>query len=614
MDLSGRHFKIMIGLLVVALVLIGRLFYIQIIDDKYKTDALNNSIVRHTIYPPRGIIYDRNGQILVGNKNSYDIMVTPREIREFDTLSFCQILGIEKDFLLEKLTYYKTYRTRIGFKTLSFLQNISEESYVRFSELAYLFPGFEAQLRTTREYPFNAGGNLLGYVSEVDQQYIKKHPDYKSGDYAGMTGLEAVREKDLKGEKGYNIFLRDSRNRVLTNYNEGRDDLDAVPGKDIHTTIDAHLQQFGQSLMLHKRGSLIAIEPSTGEILALVSSPGIDVQDLGNIRNRYTELATNPDKPLFNRPVQAAYPPGSVFKLVNGMIGLQEGVLKTHDTHVCHTGYYYTPSRKLGCHVHRSPINYYQAVMMSCNSYFCYVLKDVLENPKYESCAQSFTKWRDYVRSFGFGGALGTDVPNEASGYIPTSDYYDKVYGKGRWRFSSVVSLSIGQGEISATPLQIANLAAIMANRGFYFTPHIIRDSDQIKIDERYHKKNFTMVDSKYFEDTVEGMWMAVNMPAGSGGTATLAAIDSLNVCGKTGTAENPHGADHSIFICFAPKDNPKIAVAAYIENAGFGAAWACPMASLMVEKYLNGQISSKRAWLEKYVREADLMNVEKKK
>lgn len=613
MNDSNRYTKIVLGLIFAALVLLSRLFYVQIVDDKYKTDAMNNSILRETIYPPRGIIYDRQGEILVGNRTCYDIMVTPREIRNLDTTALCSILNIDKEYLVEKLDYYRKFRSRIGYQTLTFLHNVDERTYVHFSESEYWFPGFYAQMRNTRDYPLNAGGNLLGYVGEVDGDYIKKHPEYKSGDYAGMTGLEATREKDLRGEKGYCIYLRDSRNRVLTSFNDGHNDMDAVPGKNITTTIDGHLQQYGQSLMQHKRGSLIAIEPSTGEILALVTSPGIDVQDLENIVTRYQDLLANPYKPLFNRPVQASYPPGSVFKLVNGMIGFQEGVLKVSDMHPCQLGYYYTPSRKLGCHKHRSPINFTDAVMMSCNSYFCYVFKDILENPKYATTAEAFDAWREYVSSFGFGASLGSDVPSELGGTIPQSSLYDKLYGKGRWKFSSIVSLSIGQGEIGATPLQIANLCAIMANRGYYYAPHIIKDNEQVKIDAKYKERHYTKVDSVYFEYAVEGMWKAVNAGTAAGGTAALAAIEGLDVCGKTGTAENPHGADHSVFICFAPRENPKIAVAAYIENAGFGAKWACPMASLMIEKYLNGEIGPGRKWMESYVMDADLMNVEKK-
>lgn len=612
MEASSKYNKMVIGLGIAVLILLGRLFYIQIINDKYKRDARNNSVVYETIYPPRGLIYDRNGEILVGNATSYDIMVTPREIRNLDTLALCRTIGADTAEVREKLEYYRKFRSKIGFKTLVFQKNVGAEAYMRFAETEYLFPGFHGQVRTVREYPFNAGGNLLGYISEVDGDFIKKHPDYKVGDYVGRTGLEAAREQDLRGEKGYHIYLRDSRNRVLTSFNDGEDDLLAVPGKDIVTTIDAHLQQYGQILMENKRGSVIALEPSSGEILAMVSSPGIDVDVLANMGQNYARLAADPNKPMFNRPVQASYPPGSVFKLVNGLIGLQEGVLTPGMEYPCHSGYQYTSNRKLGCHKHRSPIDMREAIMMSCNGYFCYVFKSILENKKYASVKEAFNAWEKYVRSFGFGSSLKSDFPSELGGTIPTAEHYDKVYGKGHWRFPSVVSLSIGQGEIGATPLQIANLCATVANRGWYMTPHIIKDSKDIKIDERFHEVKRTEIDSVNFEKVIVGMHMAVNCKAGDGGTATMAAIPGLDVCGKTGTAENPHGADHSVFICFAPREDPKIAVAVYIENAGFGGTWACPLASLMVEKYINGEISEDRKWMESRVQKANLMNVKK--
>lgn len=595
MDSNRKYNKIRIGLAVFAALLLGRLFYIQIINDKFKTDALNNSIVYETIYPPRGVIYDRAGEVLVGNQATYDILVTPREISALDTLALARVLGVEPDFVREKLDYYRTYRTRIGFKTLVFLKHVDEDIYMRFSEVEYRFPGFRGQIRTERMYPFNAGGNLLGYVSEVDADYIRKHPEYKGGDNVGRTGLEAARETDLRGEKGYHIYLRDSRNRVLTSYNDGEDDKLAVPGRDIHTTIDAHLQQYGQQLMKGRKGSLIAIEPSTGEILALVSSPGIDVDVLANMGSNYDKLMSDPGKPLFNRTVQASYPPGSVFKLVCGLIGMQEGVLSPSMRYGCSRGYVYAPGKKLGCHEHRSPLSFSEAVRMSCNAYFCNVFKNVLENKQYSSTAEAFDKWASYVRAFGFGSKLGTDYPGELGGNIPSSSYYDKIYGRGHWRFSSVVSLSIGQGEIGATPLQIANLAAILANRGWYITPHLLSDTEA----ERHE----TGIERKYFEPAVEGMYEAVNMTVADGATATLARVRGLDICGKTGTAQNPHGEDHSVFICFAPRENPQIAVAAYIENGGWGGSTAAPIASLLIEQYLNGEVAPEREWLREWIK-----------
>ena len=594
----NRKNKLLIGLVTVAAVLVGKLFYIQCINGEYKVNADNNSMVYDYIYPPRGVIYDRNGEILVGNKVCYDILVTPKEVQEFDTLALANALCIPDSLVRSKMEYYRKNRKSIGFRTLPFLKQVSSEVYMRFAEEEYRYPGFSSQVRSVREYPFNAGGNLLGYISEVNANDIKKHPEYKSGDYIGKTGLEAAREADRRGEKGYHIYLRDSRNRVQSSYMNGEHDKPAMPGHDIITTIDAHLQQYGQQLMEGKTGSVVAIEPSTGEILAMVSSPGIDVEVLSDIGKYYGEIAKNPRKPMFNRTVMASYPPGSVFKLVNGLIGLQEGVLVPSNSYPCNGGYAYSSSRKLGCHAHSSPLAFRDAIATSCNGYFCYVLRNVLENKKYGSIQEAFDVWREYVLSFGFGHKLGSDFPSELGGNIPTSNFYDRIYRK-RWKFPTIVSLSIGQGEIGATPLQIANLAAIMANRGYYYIPHLVKDSEGIEIDPKYHERQYTKVDTTHFAVAVEGMYMAVNGGGSAGGTAFRAAIPGLEVCGKTGTAQNPHGKDNSVFICFAPKDNPKIAVAAYVENAGFGATWALPVASLMLEKYLNGEICEERKPME---------------
>lgn len=604
-----RANKLRIGLLIMAGILIAKIFYIQIIDDRYKIDASNNSMVYDIIYPTRGVIYDRNGKIIVGNKVAYDILVTPKEVTEFDTLLLASVLEVEPDFIRSKMAEYRKNRRRIGYQAVIMMKQLSAEKYMKFSEIQYKFPGFRGQVRSIRDYPFNAGGNLLGYVSEVDQSYISRHPgEYRPGDYAGKTGLEAAREADLKGEKGYHIYLRNSHNQIQTRYKDGEMDKEAIPGKDIVTTIDADLQQYGQLLMQNKVGSLVAIEPSTGEILTMVSSPGIDVEMLADIGKHYKEIVSDPHKPMFNRAVQAPYPPGSVFKLVNGLIGLEEGVLKPEYTYPCNKGYYFG-KHKLGCHAHRSPLDLEDAIMMSCNGYFCYVMRNILENRKYGSQAEALDKWHDYVSSFGFGHKLGSDFPAELGGTIPTSNYYNKIYGKGGWKFTTVISISIGQGEIGVTPLQIANMCATVANRGYYYIPHIVKDSDSLRIDDKFREKQYTMVDTTNFKKVIKGMWKAVNSGFGSGGTASIAAVEGLDICGKTGTAQNPRGADNSVFICFAPMDNPKIAVAAYVENAGFGATWSAPIASLLVEKYLTGQISDKRKPLEERMLNGDLMS-----
>ena len=604
-----RANKLRIGLVIMAGILIARIFYIQIVDDRYKIDASNNSMVYDIIYPTRGVIYDRNGKIIVGNKVAYDILVTPKEVKEFDTLLLAGVLDVEPDFIRGKMAEYRKNRRRIGYQSVIMMKQLSSEKYMKFSEIQYKFPGFKGQVRSIRDYPFNAGGNLLGYVSEVDQAYLDRHPgEYRSGDYAGKTGLEAARETDLRGEKGYHIYLRDSHNQIQTRYKDGEMDKEAIPGKDIVTTIDADLQQYGQQLMQNKVGSLVAIEPSTGEIMTMVSSPGIDVEMLADIGKHYKEIVSDPHKPMFNRAVQAPYPPGSVFKLVNGLIGLEEGVLKPEYTYPCNKGYYFG-KHKLGCHAHRSPLDLEDAIMMSCNGYFCYVMRNILENRKYGSQAEALDKWHDYVSSFGFGHKLGSDFPAELGGTIPTSAYYNKVYGKGGWKFTTVISISIGQGEIGVTPLQIANMCATVANRGYYYIPHIVKDSDSLRIDDKFRERQYTMVDTTNFKKVIKGMWKAVNSGFGSGGTASIAAVKGLDICGKTGTAQNPRGADNSVFICFAPMDNPKIAVAAYVENAGFGATWSAPIASLLVEKYLTGTISEDRKPLEERMLNGDLMS-----
>lgn len=605
----NRQNKILAGLAVTAIILIGRLFVIQILDDSYKIDASNNSMVYSTIYPTRGIIYDRNGKILVGNKVAYDILVTPKEVSGFDTLSLSAALGVTPEFIKDKMDEYYRDRRKIGYRSVVMLKQLPPETYMRFAELAYKFPGFRGQPRSIRQYPYNAGGNLLGYVSEVDSRYIKAHNDeYKAGDYAGMTGIEATCEQYLKGEKGYKIYLRDSRNRIESSYRDGEMDKEAIPGKDIVTTIDAELQNYGQALMQNKVGSLVAIEPSTGEILALISSPGIDVDVLADIGRHYSQIASDPLKPMFNRAVQASYPPGSVFKLVNALIGLQEGVVTPQSEFPCHLGYRYG-NRKMACHNHRSPLDMEESIMMSCNAYYCYVFRSLLEDSGNGSVSQALAVWDEYVSSFGFGHRLGSDFPSELGGDIPTPALYDRMYGKGRWKATNIISLSIGQGEIGCTPLHLANLCAIMANRGYYYIPHIIKESEGVPIDPKYRERQYTMVDTSYFHTVVNGMYRAVNSGYGSGATASIAAVDGLDICGKTGTAQNPHGDDNSVFICFAPKDDPKIAVAAYIEHGSFGARWAAPIASLLVEKYLNREIGSPRKPLEERMMEGVLLD-----
>lgn len=598
---------LMAGVVIVGLILFLQLFNLQILNDEYKITAENNAYKYITRYPVRGLILDRNNNILVGNKNSYDILITPIEVKEFDTLALCKIFSLEIDQVREKLKEYRKNRRRIGYQTITFLKQVPSAQYSVFAEQAYKFPGFSGLPRTSRNYPFNAGANLFGYLTEVDNNFLSKHPDYKRGDYVGASGLEQAYEEVLRGKKGYSILLRDVHNRIQSSFADGKYDIDAIPGKDIVTTIDGNLQQYGEELMQNKVGSLVAIEPSTGEILTLVSSPGIDIEKLANINRYYQEIVNDPYKPMFNRAVMSAYPPGSVFKLVNGLIGLEEGVITPQTKYPCNMGYAYSATRKLGCHAHPSPLDLTHSIMMSCNAYYCSVFKGIIENRKYANVYDSFNHWREMVQSFGFGRKLGSDFPAELGGTLPTTATYDKIHGKNRWRALSMISLSIGQGEIGATPLHLANLAATIANRGFYYIPHMVKDSPDTTIDNRFKERQYTMVKPDHFKEVIEGMYLAVNAPAGTGGTAARAYVEGLEICGKTGTAQNPHGKDNAVFICFAPRENPRIAVAVYLENAGFGGTWAAPIASLLVEKYLNTEVT--REELEREVKSWNLLS-----
>lgn len=605
---NNKHTILVVGLIAAFSILLLRLVNLQLIDDSYKINAENNALRYQTRYPVRGLILDRNGKVLVGNSTTYDIIVTPYDVKPFDTLALCNILSLEPEDVKESFKHYKKFRTRIGYQSKVFLKNVSYAQYSMFIEMKHKFPGFSASSRSTRSYSYNAGGNLLGYVTEADPVFLKKNPDYSPGDYIGKTGLEEICEETLKGEKGYDIYLRDANNRIQDRYEDGKYDKPAIPGKNVVSTIDAELQNYGELLMQNKVGSIVAIEPSSGEILAMVSSPGINVNVLADIGSHYQSISTDPFNPMYNRAVMSPQPPGSVFKLVNALIALQEGVITEYSEFGCKEGYH-VGNLTVGCHPHRSPVDLKESIMMSCNAYYCTILRDILDNPKYKNIQESFNKWREYVESFGFGVKLGSDFPSEKSGFVPTTDTYNKIHGKGRWRSLSVISLSIGQGELGCTPLHLANLAATIANRGYYYIPHIIKDTDSLHIDPKYKEKNYTLIDTTFFEPIIDGMYMAVNTPPGMGATATIAAVDSLDICGKTGTAQNPHGDDHSIFVCFAPKDNPKIAVAVYMENAGFGATWAAPTASLLVERYLNGAINPKRGWLEERITDGFLLD-----
>ncbi|MCB0430504.1 MAG: penicillin-binding protein 2 [Flavobacteriales bacterium] len=585
--------------IVASLILLARLFYIQVLDDQYKLYANDNVLRYVTVYPARGLLYDRHGDLLAFNEPAYDLMVIPRQVKEMDTADFCQLVGISMDDFRLRMQAAKHYSY---YKASVFEKNILSVPSGIIREKQYKFPGFYLQQRTLRTYPDSIAAHLLGYVGEVDDARIKKDPYYKPGDYIGISGLEKTYERELRGQRGTRIMMVDVHNRIVGSFENGAFDTLSVPGKNLYTTLDAQLQAYGEKLMANKMGSIVAIEPSTGEILALVTAPSYDPNLLvGQKRaTNYSKLAHDSLKPLFNRATMAGYPPGSTFKVINALVGMQEGVLFTSTTYPCQRGYHFG-GLTVGCHAHASPLNLIQSIQQSCNSYYCHVFRSIID--PYKTTEEGFQAWRKHVTSFGLGSRLGTDLDQDLPGFVPTVEYYDKYHHKGGWKSLTIISLAIGQGELLVTPMQMANMCATIANRGYYYVPHVVRRIDDEKdINPEYHAKHLTTVDSKYFDIAVEGMAKVVESGTGRG-----AAIKDIAVCGKTGTAQNPHGKDHSIFMAFAPMDDPKIAIAVYVENAGFGSSWAAPIAGLMIEKYLKGVVA--RTDVEKKMMETTPLN-----
>jgi penicillin-binding protein 2 len=597
----NRKYVIMALIVLASFGLLIRLFIIQVVTDSYRMSADNNVLRYVTQYPARGLIYDRNGKLIVFNQAAYDLMVVPVQTSKIDTADFCNLLGITKEQFRDKMNAAVKFSRRAP---SVFLKQVSDETYARLQERMFMYPGFYVQPRTLRKYSLPVAAHILGYVSEVDEGIIKKDPYYKPGDYIGKSGIEEAYEKDLRGKRGVKIFLVDVFSRIKGSYADGRMDTIAVQGSDITSSIDLVLQEYGELLMKNKRGSIVAIEPKTGEVLALVSSPNFDPGLLvGRMRSEnYTKLYSDTIvQPLFNRALMASYPPGSTFKPINGLIGLQEKVISAETSFGCENGYLF-----VRCHSHSSPLNLEEAIMNSCNSYFCQTFRRVLENPQYHSVSEAYNKWKGYLNEFGFGNKLGTDFVNELTGFVPATGYFDRFHGKNKWKALTVISMAIGQGEIGTTPLQMANMTAAIANRGYYYIPHVVKSvGTDHTIDERFKTKNLIHIDSVNFETIILGMKDAVN--GGAGATATIAALTNIIVCGKTGTAQNPHVDDHSVFIAFAPKDDPRIAIAVYVENAGFGSTYAAPVASLMIEKYIKGEITNKA--LEQRILELNLEN-----
>lgn len=600
MNLSDRKFVIVIVFITIGIVFCLRLFYLQVIDDEWKIMAANASERVVTEYPARGLIYDRKGNILVANTAVYDLMVTPRDMRDIDTIAFCELLKIDTATFREKILVAKKYSR---YKPSLFEKQIPATQYINIAENLFRFPGFFGVPRTLRYYPQPIAAHAMGYVSEVTPKIIEKNSYYERGDYIGANGVESIYEEPLRGQRGKRYVLVDVHNNEQGSYANGQFDTLAQAGKNLTSGLDMKLQAYGEKLMKNKRGSIVAIEPKTGEILCLVTNPNYDPNLLvGRVRGgNYRRLSQDTLKPLFNRALMARYPPGSTFKLLQALVGLDEGVIDENTLFECHAGFYYA-GRRLGCHNHASPVNLLFSIQTSCNAYYCNVFKRAIDNAP--TSEDGYKKWREHMARFGLGSKLQVDMTSEASGFIPKTTYYDKFYGRHHWNAYTIISLAIGQGEIGLTPLQIANFTATIANRGWYYPPHIIKEIDGKPLtDSIYTVKHETGISKENFDMVVEGMYRVIESGTGRG----VRFSKDVEVCGKTGTAQNPHGKDHSIFISFAPKDDPKIAIVVFVENVGYGATWAGPINSLMLEEYLTDTI--KRPQLEKRMLDADLLH-----
>ena len=587
---SGRKFVIGGIAVVIILIYLLRLFTLQLTSDDFKRSADSNAFLKRIQFPARGAIRDREGKLLVYNQPAYDIMVVMSEMENIDTLDLCQSLGIDRDWFDRRMVEIMDRSRNPGYSKYTqqlFMSQLSAEEFSSFQEKLFRFPGFYIQKRNIRQYAYPNAAHILGDVGEVSPADIEADDYYQSGDYIGKQGVERSYERQLRGEKGVEILLRDARGRIKGNYQDGKFDRQPVPGKNLTLSLDLELQQLGERLMQHKLGSIVAIEPSTGEILCLVSSPTYDPRLMvGRQRGKnHQMLNADPHLPLLNRAINGTYPPGSTFKTSQALTFLEEGIITPQTAFSC-TGGFRLGRLKVGCHGTHT-LSLLPAIGTSCNGYFCWGLYYMLGNrKKYKNVQEAMTTWKDYMVSMGFGYQLGVDLPGEKRGMIPNADYYDKHLGHS-WSGPSVISIAIGQGEVTLTPLQIANLGATIANRGYYITPHIVKEVQGEPLDTTYSTKHYTKVSRRNYEYVVEGMRRAV-----TGGTCRTANNPWYEVCGKTGTAQN-RGHDDSVFMGFAPKDNPQIAVAVYVENGGWGATFGVPIGALIMEKFINGHLSA---------------------
>ncbi len=582
MDKSRRLFVLLAFLVLVGIVFIIRLFFLQIVDTSnyYKAQAYGSNDI--TIYPARGTIVDRYGKLMVYNDAVYDLMVVPQKAQDYDKISLCKELMLDTNEFnkrLKKASKYNPREPSVIYKNLPF------HLYTRLQEVLYQYPAFYIETKIDRRYNINGAAHLLGYMGEVTEKQLQQDKYYKPGDIKGITGIEKSYEVYLRGRKGKKVVLVDKFSKTQGSFAGGKFDSLPFAGDNIISSIDLDLQEFGEKLLTNKIGSIVAIEPSTGEVLSIVNSPNYDPNLLvGQRRNKnFAALLLDPSKPLFNRALKAPYPPGSTFKTIQALIGMQEGVL-TPDTKYPCSGGYHMGSITVGCHAHGSPLDLKSSITKSCNAYYCFVYRSILDNPKYNSVQDAYVKWTQYLNSFGIGVLTGIDLPEESKGIVKKPSYFEHEFGKN-WRSSNVISMSIGQGQIGLTPLQMANMACIIGNRGYYYTPHVVRSiGDKHFVPTSFSQRHYCMVDKMYFDTVIAGMANVCS----PGGTASHTGIPGITICAKTGTAQNPHGKDHSIFIAFAPRENPKIAICVIVENGGFGADYAAPIANLMIERYLS--------------------------
>ncbi len=600
-DYKFEKRKYIIGgfILIIAIIYAVRLFDLQLNDERYKRSADSNAFLKKTVFPSRGLMYDRDGELVVYNQPAYDVMLIPRDVQPFDTADFCETIHITPDQLRKRFEDMRDKRLNPGYSSYTpqrLITQLSSQDYGRLQEKLYRFPGFFIQKRILRQYNYATAANVLGNLREVSATDIDNDSYYAPGDYTGDLGVERSYEPYLRGVKGVEILIRDARGRIQGRYDNGAHDVAPVSGRDLKLSLDIRLQQYAESLMTGTRGAVVAIEPKTGEILCLVSSPGYDPRLLvGRPRGEnYKKLEQVEGLPLFDRALSGRYPPGSTFKPTQGLILLQEGIITTSTTYPCFHGYI-NGGLRVGCHAHGSPLPLKPALQTSCNAYFCWGFKNMIDRrSKYGSPANALEIWKNHLVSMGYGYPLGVDLPHENRGFLPNSKFYSKYYGEGHWSANTIISVSIGQGEILATPLQIANLAATIANRGWFITPHAVKEIQDTVLPDALLERRRPTIDEKWYHEVAEGMRMAV-----TGGTCRRAAIPGIDVAGKTGTAQNPHGKDHSAFMGFAPYDDPKIAVAVYVENGGFGAVFGVPIGSLVMEKYLTDSISPSRKYME---------------